>query len=223
MRRQPEGMGVRKSATGNACGGNPDCHRIKAPLLSDVQGRTAIAASLPMHLPLPPLVLGKAPARAGSLTPQLLAFPRASSPPGPSLLHPQPGNRKGPRWVCHAHDYHAHDCWLPKVPSHCWGRLSHMCGQAVGRAPARANSCAHGLWLSCAPVATVPPASLVTVPPLCLLHTGADLCAPGQPQEQTRVGGPHAEVGLKPQLSPWGRATKEVKLKSLFAAVQTVN
>ena len=37
-RRQPVGMGMKKSATGNARGGNLDRHRNKAPLLSDVQG-----------------------------------------------------------------------------------------------------------------------------------------------------------------------------------------
>ena len=52
-RRRPEGMGVRKSATRNACGGNLDCHRNKAPLLSDTQGA---------RLPLQPLSLCTGPA-----------------------------------------------------------------------------------------------------------------------------------------------------------------
>ena len=47
----------------------------------------------------------------------------------------------------------------------------------------------------------------------------AGTCAPGQPQEQTLVGDPHAEVGLMSQLSPRGHATKEDELKSLLAAV----
>ena len=47
--------------------------------------------------------------------------------------------------------------------------------------------------------------------------TGADPSAPGQPQEQTPVGGPHAGVGLKPQLSPRGRTTKEEEQKSFWA------
>ena len=34
----------------------------------------------------------------------------------------------------------------------------------------------------------------------------------------TPMVGPHAEVGLRPQLSPRGRATKEKKLKSLLEA-----
>ena len=37
VRGQPEGMGLRSSATRNACGGSMDRHRSKVPLLSDVQ------------------------------------------------------------------------------------------------------------------------------------------------------------------------------------------
>ena len=37
VRRQPEGMGVRSSTNGNACGGNPDCYRREVPSLSDTQ------------------------------------------------------------------------------------------------------------------------------------------------------------------------------------------
>ena len=37
------------------------------------------------------------------------------------------------------------------------------------------------------------------------------------------MGDPHAEVGLKPQLSPRGHATKEEELKSLLTAVQTMD
>ena len=36
------------------------------------------------------------------------------------------------------------------------------------------------------------------------------------------MGGPHAEVDLKPQLSPRGHETKEEELTSLFAAAQTM-
>ena len=39
--------------------------------------------------------------------------------------------------------------------------------------------------------------------------TGADPRAPGQPWEQTPVGGSQAEVRLKPQLSPRVRVSKE--------------
>jgi len=35
-------------------------------------------------------------------------------------------------------------------------------------------------------------------PPPCPVLTRSDLIALGKPQEQTSVGGPHAEVGLRP-------------------------
>ena len=52
------------------------------------------------------------------------------------------------------------------------------------------------------------------MPPLCPVLTGTDPSAPGQPWEQISVGGPNGEVGIKPQLSPRGRATKEEDQKS---------
>ena len=80
-----------------------------------------------------------------------------------------------------------------------------------------------------APVTAGAPGTLAAVPPLCPVLTEADPSAPGQPQEQTPVGGPHAEVRLEPQLSPRGRATKEeeknlsmllhkLQIKSLLSA-----
>ena len=148
-RRQPERTRVRKSTTGNTCGGSADRHRSEEPLLSDTQGAGPFAASLPTCQPLPPHALGRAPAGAGSLVPAAAGSP-----------------------VC-------------PVPT---------------RAP-------------------VTPAATTSMP----LLTRADSCTPGQPQKQTPVGGPHAEVGLKPQLSPRGHAAKEEKLKSLLTAGQTIN
>ena len=52
-RRQPEGMGGRKSTTGNACGGNLDCHGSKAPLLYDVQRVEPPLQPLFPHTPAP--------------------------------------------------------------------------------------------------------------------------------------------------------------------------
>ena len=51
MRRQPEGVKRRKFTARNACGRNPDCHRNKAPLLSDITCRVGatIAAPLSLH------------------------------------------------------------------------------------------------------------------------------------------------------------------------------
>ena len=42
-----------------------------------------------------------------------------------------------------------------------------------------------------------------------LVLTGADPSPPGQPQEQTPVDDPHAEVGIKPQLNSKGSVAKE--------------
>ena len=47
----------------------------------------------------------------------------------------------------------------------------------------------------------------------------ADPCALGQPLEQTPVGGSHAQMELKAQLSP---TVKETKLRSLLAAALTM-
>ena len=61
-RSQPERMGGRKSANGNACGANPVYCRSKVPLLSDVQGWSShCSLSLPTCRLLPPRVLGKPP------------------------------------------------------------------------------------------------------------------------------------------------------------------
>ena len=53
---------------------------------------------------------------------------------------------------------------------------------------------------SCDPAAT-------PLPRLAL--TGANPSPPGQPQEQTPVDDPHAEVEIKPQLKPRGSVTKQ--------------
>ena len=42
-------------------------------------------------------------------------------------------------------------------------------------------------------------------------------------KDQMPEGGTHAEVGLKPKLSPKGCATKEERHKSFYAAAQAVN
>ena len=42
---------------------------------------------------------------------------------------------------------------------------------------------------------------------------GADPSAPGQPQEQILMGGPHAEVEIKPQLKLRDTVSKEEDLK----------
>ena len=42
-----------------------------------------------------------------------------------------------------------------------------------------------------------------------LALTGADPSPPGQPQEQTPVDDPHAEVEIKPQVKPRGSVVEE--------------
>ena len=59
------------------------------------------------------------------------------------------------------------------------------------------------------PGAARTPATQAAAPPLHLTHTRADPSSPGQPQEQTPVEGPHAEVEIKPQLKPKCSVAKE--------------
>ena len=170
VRRQTEGMGVRKSATGNACGGNPDCHRSEAPLLSDMQG-TGPHCSLSLHS----LATASLDTRTGS------RLGRLSCTCG-CWLHHATHPHKG------SHD--PRGCWLLLcTTSLSWRALS---------------------W----PQPPLPPGPLLT---------RVDSCAPGQPWEQLPVGGPQAEVRLKPQLSPKGHANNEENLKPLLAAVQIAN
>ena len=53
------------------------------------------------------------------------------------------------------------------------------------------------------------PATQAAVPPPHLGFTGANPSSPGQPQEQTPVDNPHAEVEIKPPLKPRGSVAKE--------------
>ena len=48
-----------------------------------------------------------------------------------------------------------------------------------------------------------------TATPPHLALTGANRSRPGQPQEQTPVDDPHAEVEIKPQLKSRGSVAKE--------------
>lgn len=59
-RRQDEGPRIRKYNAGNAYGGNLDCHRRKALLLSEAQGMELSFQSPPTHThwPLPTPTLG---------------------------------------------------------------------------------------------------------------------------------------------------------------------
>ena len=53
------------------------------------------------------------------------------------------------------------------------------------------------------------PATQVAAPTPHLALTRTKPSPPGQPQEQTTVDNPHAEVEMKPQLKPRGNVAKE--------------
>ena len=67
------------------------------------------------------------------------------------------------------------------------------------------------LWV---PGAARTPATQASTPPPLLALTGVDPSPPGQPQGQTPVDDPHAEVETKPQLKPKGSVTKEENPKT---------
>lgn len=75
--------------------------------------------------------------------------------------------------------------------------------------PARAGSCVL--------VTAMPPRH---PSPLHSIATGAGSDAPGKSEAQMPVGGPHAEVGLKPQLRHTRCETKENEMKPLLTTVQ---
>ena len=82
------------------------------------------------------------------------------------------------------------------------------------------NAGCHNLlehYISCCPIYQLPwvpvaartPAIQAAAWPPQLALTGANPRPPGQSQEQTPVGNPHAEVEIKPQLKPRGSVAKE--------------
>ena len=96
-------------------------------------------------------------------------------------------------------------------------------------------------WISCCPSHQLPwvpgvartPATQPAASPPHLALTGPDPSPPGQPQEQTPVDDPHAEVEIKPQLKPRGSSAKEedpkpshqlykLQIKSTWSTTQTL-
>ena len=59
------------------------------------------------------------------------------------------------------------------------------------------------------PGAARTPATQEAAPPPHMVLTGTNPSPPGQPQEQTPVDDPHAEVEIKPQLKPRSTVAKE--------------
>jgi len=83
-----------------------------------------------------------------------------------------------------------------------------------------ANTGCHTLlehYISCCPSRQPPsvpgaartPETQAAAPPPHLALTGANPSPPRQPQEQSPVDDPHAEVEIKPQMKPRGSVAKE--------------
>ena len=70
-------------------------------------------------------------------------------------------------------------------------------------------SCRPSRQLPSEPGAARAPVTQAAAPAPHLALTGEDPSPPGQPQEQTPVHDPHAEVEIKPQLKPRGSVAKE--------------
>ena len=70
-------------------------------------------------------------------------------------------------------------------------------------------SCCPSCQLPWVPGAARTPATWAAAPPPHLVFRGANPSPPGQPQEQTPVDDPHAEVEIKPQLKSRGSVAKE--------------
>ena len=95
-----------------------------------------------------------------------------------------------------------------------------------------ANTGCHTLlehYISCSPRCQLPlvvgaariPVTQAAAPPPHLALTGANPSHPEQPQEQTPVDDPHAEVKIKPQLKPRGSCGSARRPKTFLPAVQT--
>ena len=69
--------------------------------------------------------------------------------------------------------------------------------------------CCPSRQLPWVPGAARTPTTQAAASPLHMGLTGANPSPPGQPQEQTPVDDPHAEVEIKPSLKPRGSVTKE--------------
>ena len=70
-------------------------------------------------------------------------------------------------------------------------------------------SCCPSLQLPWVPGAAITSVTQAAAPPPHLAFTGANPSPPRQPQEQTPVDDPHAEVEIKPQLKLRGSVAKE--------------
>ena len=94
-------------------------------------------------------------------------------------------------------------------------------------------SCCPNHWLLWVPGDARATATQASVPPLHLAPTVSDPSPPEQPQQQTPVDDPQAEVKIKPQVKPRGSVAKEedpkpshqlhkLQIKSTWSTRQTL-
>ena len=111
-------------------------------------------------------------------------------------LHPC--NRLWPaRLLCRGEGSSRKEYWSVLANTGCRTLLEHCSCCRPSRQPP---------WV---PGAARTPATQAATPPPRLALAGANPSPPGQPQEQSPVGDPHAEMEIKPQLKPRGSMAKE--------------
>ena len=101
------------------------------------------------------------------------------------------------RLLCQGGEFSRQEHWSVLANTGCCTLLEHYI------------SCCPSHQLPWVPGAARTPATQAAAPPPHLALTGANPSPPGQPQEQTPVDAPHAEVEIKPQFKPRGRVAKE--------------
>ena len=107
-------------------------------------------------------------------------------------------HRLWPAWLlCQGGGFSRQEHWSVLANTGCCTLLEHYI------------SCCPSHQLPWVPGAARTPATQAAAPPPHLALTGANPSPPGQPQEQTPVDAPHAEVEIKPQFKPRGRVAKE--------------
>ena len=102
------------------------------------------------------------------------------------------------RLLCQGGEFSRQEYWSVLANAGCHTLLEHYTSYSPScHYPPPSPGCCQNPW---DPSSHTPPH---------LVLTGADPSPPGQPQEQTPVDDPHAEVEIKSQLKPRGRVTKE--------------
>jgi len=97
------------------------------------------------------------------------------------------------RLLCHGGEFFRQKYWSVLANTGCHTLVEHHI------------SCCPSCQPPWVPGAVRTPATQAAAPPPLLALTGANPSPPGQPQEQTSVDDPHAEVEIKSQLKPRGQ------------------